>query len=1703
MTGDAVAELRQQRGVYKRQLTLIETWLHASGPRANPFELEARLAHLEKIASSFASVQERIEITDPDETKVDPQKESERDLFDNRYLVVKSKLMEYRHTIGAESSLNESVIEPNRSVVVDLNSNNLPTLEIPVFNGDYLEYPAFMDAFMTLVHNSTARGMTDVRKFGILKKYLGPEVLKSLKYFTLTADNYQSCLEALEKRYRKKRLIFEKFLTELCRLPVAKNTSGLRAISDNTFGILKSVELLAGPAEIKDGLLIHLILQKCDVDTVRRWEEKIALKAELPKWSEFTEYLESRCTTLECVDFATSTLYQRPETKPKPPLVKSQVAHTQDGCILCNGKCDKFEDCKTFMSLNPRDRYKVIKKKELCPRCLGLADKHECNEVCKTCLGSHHHLLHFGKTSAQSKFSSCTGTTLLATTLILIKAADGNFIQCRALLDGGSQVNFISTSMANALLLPQSSTNISVCGIHGHTKTYRKQTEVSFKSTVTNFDGKFVAIISNDIDGQYPLSRIDISAWKLRPDLKLADPKFNYPARIDLILSAGMFYPSLVVGQIRLGIDMPIMQKTLFGWIVAGNLNDNLAQYPLTPSLTAKASVQDNLEWLRKFWELEDVPTVKPWSAMEQQCERHFLQTMTRTDDGRFVVRLPFHKNPNLLGASFNMAMTRLVSTERKLHKNPLHLAAYQEFIVEYEKLNHLNTLGPCQQFPDVNLLPHFFVENANSSTTPLRVVFDASAKTASGYSLNDLLMVGPALQPDLFTHLLSLRAHPIAMVADVSKMYRQIEVAEEDRKYQCILWRNSDDELVVLQLRTVTYGTATASYIAQRCLLYLAENNQEYPLGSKTVRHNFLMDDMVTGASTVITAAEIFRQTQSLLRTGGFHLRKLMSNSSELLSLFDAADVREVMEIGDKTVTNALGLHWSPSQDRFLFRAQSQKGKLTKRSILSETARQFDPLGLIQPVIVVAKIIMQELWALKLDWDESIPQALATQWIQWTDKLPLLNEISLPRHGMIDNAVTTEIHGFSDASERAYAACIYIRSTDAQGNIEVHLLCCKSRVAPLKTVSLPRLELCACLLLAELYEAVKQNDIIPATSPVFWTDSTTALRWVLSSPHKWQSFVATRVTKTQLLTKDGDWRHVPGSLNPADIPSRGLLPDALVNNDLWWHGPNFLHGPEADWPGHPELPNEENLPEIKNRTLAWTTKVIPDAVSNCKFHDWPALCRTFGSVARFIENTSAAAKKKKDPDVINAPSTGKLTVVDLNKGINIMLKIVQRACFQETINALVAEKTVVKSHPLLSLNPFLDDEGILRVGGRLANAKGLEFQTRHPAIIPRGHVLARSLFKWEHENNNHIGPQALLAIIRQKYWPMGGKVEANKTVFRCIPCRRARPVTFQQVMGSLPNDRIQVMERPFYRTGVDFAGPVMIHYKGRGTRPTPAYLSIFVCFAVKAVHIEIVEDLTTASFINALKRFIAIRGSPCVIWSDNATNFVGAAGQLQQLKENFSKTAHWDAIYEWCRDNKHIEWKFIPPRSPHWGGLWEAAVKSAKYLLVRTIGNAQLTIHEMLTVVAEISAVLNSRPLIPLTMNVSDERPLTPGHFLIGGPLVSMPEPDAEVNVVSYKERWKLVTALKQSFWKRWSTEYLQTLQQRYKWQKQGRSPRINDVCLLVDKNSPSHRWVLGRITQLFNGADNMPRVAEVCTPTGTFKRAITQLCPLPVDAE
>ena len=355
-----------------------------------------------------------------------------------------------------------------------------------------------------------------------------------------------------------------------------------------------------------------------------------------------------------------------------------------------------------------------------------------------------------------------------------------------------------------------------------------------------------------------------------------------------------------------------------------------------------------------------------------------------------------------------------------------------------------------------------------------------------------------------------------------------------------------------------------------------------------------------------------------------------------------------------------------------------------------------------------------------------------------------------------------------------------------------------------------------------------------------------------------------------------------------------------------------------------------------------------------------------------------------------------------------------------------------------------------------------------------------------------------MINYLRTKYWLIDAKNQTKLVVRKCVVCVRHAAQTRAQLMGQLPSARVTPI-RAFYRSGVDYAGPIQIRTsKGRGHRAYKGYICLFVCMATRAVHLEAVSDLTSQGFIAAFKRFVARRGHCADLFSDNGTNFVGAARELRSLFTQETSTLTMEIAK--CLANNGTTWHFIPPHAPHFGGLWEAGIKSTKHHLRRVIGTATLTFEEISTLLYQIEACLNSRPLSQIGTNSQDPTPLTPGHFLIGEPLLLVPENNYETSSISSLKRWQLTQKMLQQFWRRWSSEYLSQFLHRYKWANKTPEPEIGDLVLVKEDGLPPAKWLLGRITSKHPGLDNITRVVTLNCKGVTFKRPVHKLCILPV---
>ncbi|GFU85414.1 integrase catalytic domain-containing protein [Trichonephila clavipes] len=639
--------------------------------------------------------------------------------------------------------------------------------------------------------------------------------------------------------------------------------------------------------------------------------------------------------------------------------------------------------------------------------------------------------------------------------------------------------------------------------------------------------------------------------------------------------------------------------------------------------------------------------------------------------------------------------------------------------------------------------------------------------------------------------------------------MYHQILVADEDQKYQQILWRNNSNENIrTYKLKTVTYGLASASFLATRCIKQIALDDKDNPNLSRVLQEDIYMDDLLSGADTPNNAISICKDIAHVLSTRGFHLRKWNSNSSEFLAQFSehsSHDARVEFYKDSNESSKVLGLFWNSSNYTFGFQPSLElTPPLTKRRILSESSKIFDPLGLLSPCTVFMKTFYQILWLTKTDWDSPIPQQLTEDWLKFQKAFNAINYLTVPRWVILTADNTVELHGFADASSLAYAAAIYCRQKH-NSKIKVQLLISKTKVAPVKQVSIPRLELCGAHLLSKLFKSVLRT-LKHYTFDVFaWTDSKIVLSCLSSHPRKWKTFVANRTSEIMEVLPTKHWRHVPSKENPADITSRGIDPKCLPDCKLW-----------------------------------------------CSSH---------------INTTS-------------------LTFSETKTAEETIIRWVQGFYFQEEIRSIKKQISLPPKSPLRSLHPFIDEHGLVRVGGRLQNSQ-LRFNSKHLIILPSQHSISELLIKEQHIAHLHAGPTLLAHVLQQSHWIVGSRKLINKCIRKCLKCNKFKTsTTTPQLMGNLPKHRV-TLERPFFSCGIDYAGPVLIKCnKGRGTKSTKGYIALFVCLATKAVHIEAVGDLTTDSFIAALRRFSARRGAPRHIYSDNGTNFVGARRKLDEIRK-------------------------------------------------------------------------------------------------------------------------------------------------------------------------------------------------------------------------
>lgn len=1747
-----VTDLKKQRKTLKGRVTSFETYISKFQDsvitKCQSLELSLRISKMESLFEDFDNIQTNIEYLS-DENNLTVNMEY-RETFEEQY---------FRCLSIAKSIVDDSDNQTlnNKPVISDKNASlqfKLPDIKLPSFGGSYDDWLEFKNSYLTMIHKRT--DLNAIHKFHYLRSSLTGSALQVISALEFTAENYAHAWDLLLNRFQNDRLLVHNHVKSLFSIPNMNKESPLliRKMIDSILRNLRSLKSLGEPTESWDTLIMYIIVCKLDSSTEREWENhKGALvsgfQSQSPKrkliLDDLLTFLRNRADLLEMVNVNSNPNNSQSSSKSQNNNYsknnnksfhssKTPVAHAQSlsyvatntaksakrnrSCDMCRGNHALYM-CSMFLNLSIEDRYKLVSDKNLCYNCLrGGHSISECYfGPCQHCKQKHNSLLHKNSNDDNSNSStlhpepkpSQVKSTVLHSSLgsqcndgvrtdqlipppvllptALVEVIDDNNKRhtARALLDSGSQHCFVSDAFCkriNYTNFLQSTVQIS--GVGQSVTQSNKLCDLTIRSKVNDYYTNMRCyVLPGKITSFLPTVSIDVSSIQIPKHIQLADPNYNIPSEIDLLIGADIFWDLLNEDKIRLTTGS-YLQDSKLGWVISGPIYTN--KLPSRNCNIQCNFVQnvDNIDLqLNKFWELEDLSKVHTLSSSERKCEEIFLNTTKRELDGRFSVQMPLKESADSLGDSYTIAYKRFIALERKLDRTPEYKRMYSDFMREYRELGHMTKVDTysCPYY----FLPHHGVFREGSTTTKLRVVFDASCATTSGKSLNDIQYIGPKLQNEVFSVLLRFRQYRCVACADIEKAYRQTLVQPDQRNLLLILWREkASDPIEIYQLNTVTYGTASAPYLCIRCLHQVAQECDDAVV-SRVIREDFFVDDLLTSHDDPKKLIDICEKTSHILSEYGYPLRKWTFNCDETVE----AQSKD-LAIGEHTQTKTLGLGWHNKRDEFHYTTKLNSvntSLLTKRNMLSVVSQIYDPLGFLSPVVIVAKILLQKLWLCKLDWDDPVPNDVTVKFNDFVNSIKQhLYQITIPRFIRSIHTKHLELHIFSDASQEAYGACAFVRAIADDDSILVNLLCAKSKVAPLKTITIPKLELCGALLGARLYKMIIDSMSLTFDSIYFWTDSTIVIGWLRMSPHLLKTFVQNRCSEINDLTGDASWLHVESHNNPADLVSRGLNIKDIKNNNLWWHGPSYLHS--SEWsPSEQSIPICENIPEIKSKTVSALCTNSETFIDFNRFSSFNRLIRTGAYLLRFIYNARNKLLRRRGP----------VSVAELAESQLMLSRFAQMQSFPLLYNCLLKGLPLNKckeANQVLGLNVFLDDNKVIRVGGRLSNSPNFDYNKQHPILLCSKSRFAMLLFEHQHKILLHAGPKLILSTIRETWWPLAGRNLARKIVHQCIMCVRMKGKVPSPIMGNLPAERLEA-GFPFMYTGVDYAGPVMIlNRKGRGAKLIKGYICLFICFATRCIHLELVSSLSTADYILALKRFISRRGKPKEIFSDNGRNFVGAEKEFPTfLKENFNSIVDFAA-------NEGIVFKYVIAYAPHFAGYWEAGVKSCKHHLRRILGNSNLTYEEFNTVLAQIEAVLNSRPISCLSTDPSDYLPLTPSHFLIGRPLTAPATADITEVPPTRLTRYDRIEQLRQHFWKRWATEYVSELQIRTKWKTHVNDLQLDSLVLLKDDQQPPLKWRLGRITQIFPGKDGIARVASIRTATGIVQRAFSKICPLPL---
>ncbi|XP_024118967.1 uncharacterized protein LOC112140289 [Oryzias melastigma] len=1213
-------------------------------------------------------------------------------------------------------------------------------------------------------------------------------------------------------------------------------------------------------------------------------------------------------------------------------------------------------------------------------------------------------------------------------------------------------------------------------------------------------------------------------------------PELDPDAEILLLLGRDALRLHKVRQQVNGPHNAPFAQRLDLGWVVIGEVCLGNIHKPVVN--TFKTTVLENgrhsifqpctsymqvkealpkLHHVTKVTEGSLGKTVfnrtdqdnKPAPSIE---DAKFMEKMDaevhKNCDNTWVAPLPFKESRTRLPNNKEQAVNRVLSLKKLFKRNPKMQEQYFAFMDKLLQNGHAEVAPPLEDNEECWFLPTFGVYHSKKPNQ-IRVVFDSSSQY-QGICLNDVLLTGPDLNNTLIGVLLRFRKEKVAVLADIQQMFYCFEVRESHRNFLRFLWYKENDinkEIVEYRMKVHVFGNspspAVATYGLRRAI---QEGASKY--GNDTVQfveRHFYVDDGLVSVPTEDQAIDLLKRTQASLAESNIRLHKFISNSQTVLEAFcqeDCAVATKDLDLTGETDTiqRSLGLLWEISTDTFTFSVSMESKPFTRRGVLSTVNSIFDPIGLLAPVTVCGRALLRELTADLSDWDTPLADEKHGKWDLWCKSLQDLKQLHIPRTYMdisLSNSKHVELAVFSDASTKAIGAVAYLKAVSTDDHSETGLIMAKGRLAPKSEPTIPRLELCAAVLATELADLIRDEMDVKLDNVNFYSDSKVVLGYIHNETKRFYVYVHNRIQRIRHSSKPQQWHYVPSEENPADHISRFLPPSQLTQTN-WFCGPAFLQK-TVDEEIHTsegfELIQPESDTEIRPEVKTYSTHLKTNYLNPDRFQRFSSLQPLLRAVVRLrhiatsFKHTSGGGpckgwhwcEKPRSPE-------------EMDKAMNVILQSEQGSAFPKELSALHAQKPISKDSCLLNFCPVIRNN-LICVGGRLDNSD-LETHERHPVILPKNGHIALLLTRHYHVQVKHQGRHFTEGAIRAAgYWILSGKRLICTVIHNCVTCRKLRGKVEEQRMADLPVERLQVCP-PFTYVGLDVFGPWMV--ASRRTRGGHAenkrWAIMFSCLSSRAVHIELIESMDSSSCINALRRFFAMRGPAKQLMSDCGTNFIGASKELGMDKNSL------DSKVQKYLDGCGCVWKFNPPHASHMGGSWERMIGVSRRILDSLLLQSKVRLtHEVLsTLMAEVVAIMNARPLIPVSSDPDNPQVLSPSILLTQKSGVSPPLADFSEKDM-FTKQWRQVQALANQFWTRWRKEYLPCLQGRQKWTTLRKDLKVGDVVLLKDKAAERNHWPMARIKNTFPGSDGHIRQVEVNTidqgRVKTFSRPITEV--------